>query len=535
MRLRGLLLASTLLVACSSPGTTTTISPSTLRFDLAADPTTLNPLFEHPDVASVEQQVARLAFEPFVDLDANGRPEPALLAVIPTVANGGISRDGQTIVYRLRSNVRWSDGVAVTSDDVLFTLHAILDSHNPVRSREGYDLIDHAYARDARTVVFHLKHAWAPAVATLFSYGTSAQFALPAHVLRTQMPLARAPFNGAPLVGDGPYTFVAWHRGESLRYVANPHYWRGTPSIPTLDIRIVPEPSTNLVMLESGILDWNLIAPVQRTAVATNATLAFRATPTAVVAGLALNTTHAPLDDVRVRRALAMSIDRVAISQKITLGAYPVTDTLQPRFSWAFDPSVRESSFNPAAADAAFDAAGWRRDRDGMRRKNGVAFHLVYVQFPESMTGTRVAATVQAALHARGIDVTIKSVSNAQLFLPGSHGTLASGNFDLAYVPWTMGADPDDSFVLACRASGNYMRWCNRDVDALEHQALQATEIPKRRAIYAKIAHIVAAQVPVIYLFNARYVYAYRTRLHGFTPNAFLPTWNAWQWRFGRS
>jgi len=113
MRLRGLLLASTLLVACSSPGTTTTISPSTLRFDLAADPTTLNPLFEHPDVASVEQQVARLAFEPFVDLDANGRPEPALLAVIPTVANGGISRDGQTIVYRLRSNVRWSDGVGV--------------------------------------------------------------------------------------------------------------------------------------------------------------------------------------------------------------------------------------------------------------------------------------------------------------------------------------------------------------------------------------------------------------------------------------
>ena len=151
----------------------------------------------------------------------------------------------------------------VTADDVLFTLHAILDPRNPVRSHEGYDLIDRAEARGARTVVFHLKHAWAPAVMTYFSYGFSPQFVLPAHVLRAQAPLARAAFNAAPNVGDGPYRFVSWHRGEGLRYVANPRYWRGKPTVANLDIRTIPDPSTNLLLLRSGSLDWNLLAPAQ--------------------------------------------------------------------------------------------------------------------------------------------------------------------------------------------------------------------------------------------------------------------------------
>lgn len=515
------------LVACSSgPGTS---PPGTLRFNLAADPSTLNPLFLHPDAASVEQQVARLAFEPFIDLDENGRAVPALLSEIPSLANGGVSADGRTITYRLRPQVRWSDGVPVTSDDVLFTLQAILDPANPVRSHEGYDLIDRAVAKGPHTVVFHLKHAWAPAVMTYFSYGTSPQFVLPAHVLRKQKPLAQAPFNANPSVGDGPYTFVSWRRGESLRYEANPRYWRGKPAIPVLDVRITPDPSSNLVMLQSGALDWNLIAPVQYAIVAGKRGIAFRTVPTAVVAGLALNTAHAPLDDVRIRRALAMSIDRAAISAKITLGKYPVTDMLQPQFSWAFDRAIHEPAFDPRAADALFDAAGWTRGSDGVRRKDGRTLRLVYVQFPESMTGVRVATTVQAALKDRGVDVSIKSVSNAQLFLPKT-GTLATGGFDLAYVPWTMGADPDDSFVLGCNAASNYMRWCNAQVDGLEQRALASVSQAQRKALYGQIGAIVAREVPVIYLFNADYIYAYRERLHGFAPNAFLPTWNAGAW-----
>ncbi|HKU81608.1 MAG TPA: peptide ABC transporter substrate-binding protein, partial [Candidatus Tumulicola sp.] len=396
---------------CSRPGANGGREPATVRFAIAADPQTLDPLFLHPDAASVEQQLARLVFEPFVDLDARGRPEPALLSVVPTRANGGISADGRTIVYRLRPGVRWSDGRPVGAQDVLFTLAAILDPHNPVRSHEGYDLIDRAWAPNSQTVVFHLKHAWAPAVATYFSYGFSPQFVLPAHVLRGQKPLARAPFNAAPTVGDGPYRFVSWRRGEGLRYAANPLYWRGSPHVASLDVRIVPEPSTNLLFLQTGQLDWNLVAPAQLAVLRGKAGLGFVRVPTAVVAGIAFNTRHAPLDDARVRRAIAMSIDRDAIVRKITLGIYPVTNSLQPRFSWAYDPAVREPAYDPRRADALFAAAGWHRGSDGMLGKGGRRLELEYVQFPESTTGVRVATAIQAELQQRGIDVAVKSVS----------------------------------------------------------------------------------------------------------------------------
>jgi peptide/nickel transport system substrate-binding protein len=285
-------------------------------------------------------------------------------------------------------------------------------------------------------------------------------------------------------------------------------------------------------MLRSGQLDWNLIAPVQQATLAGARGIAFNAVPTAVVAGLILNTAHPPLNDVRVRRALAMAIDRAGISNKITLGRYPVTNVIQPQFSWAYDPSIRQPAYDPAAADALFDDAGWRRSgANGMRQKNGKPFSLVYVQFPESMTGVRVATAVQAELRARGLDVEVKSVSNAQLFLPSSRGgTLASGQFDLAYVPFTMGSDPDDSSVLSCGGPSNYMRYCNPKVDALEKQALSSASQPQRKRLYAQIGRIVAADVPILYLFNADYIYAYRKQLSGFQPNAFLPTWNAAQW-----
>jgi peptide/nickel transport system substrate-binding protein len=502
----------------------------TVRFDLAADPRNLDPLFITPDASSVEQQVDRLVFEPFIDLDARGRPQPALLREIPTRRNGGVSADGRTIRYVLRAGVEWSDGWPVTAQDVLFTLRAILDPRNPVRSHEGYDLIDAAYARGPRTVIVHLKRAWAPAVASFFSYGLAPQFVLPAHVLRAQLPLARAAFNAAPTVGDGPYRFLSWKRGEGLRYAANPRYWRGRPAVAELAVRTIPDPSTNLLLLQSGSLDWNLIAPAQLPVVRGDSNLGFRVVPTAVVAGLAFNTAHAPLEDVRVRRALAMSIDRGAISRKITLGFYSVTNMIQPQFSWAFDPSVREPSYDPAGADRLFDRAGWRRDADGLRRRNGAPLHLTYVQFPETATGVRVATAVAAELHERGVDITIKAVSNAALFLPRT-GVLAAGTFDLAYVPWTMGADPDDSAVLACGAPSNYMRWCDRQVERLEQAALATIDLSARKRLYRKIGQIVAEQVPVLYLFNASYIYVYRKRLHGFAPNAFVPTWNAYEWR----
>jgi peptide/nickel transport system substrate-binding protein len=286
--------------------------------------------------------------------------------------------------------------------------------------------------------------------------------------------------------------------------------------------------------LQSGTLDYNLVAPAQWAALAqSNPELRDVTSPTALIAGIALNLAHPPLDDPRVRRALAAAIDRANISAKITLGRYPVADSDRPRFSWAYDPAIREPAYDPASADRALDAAGWARGPGGMRRKAGKPLALTYVQFPETATGVRAALAVQRELYDRGIDVTIKSISNAQLFLPArENGTLALGRFDLAYVPWAMGADPDDRFLLGCSAGAkNYMRYCNPAVDRLEDRAAAEPARARRKAMYAEIDRMVARDVPIVYLFNPTYVYAYGPHLAGFAPNAFVPTWNAYAWR----
>ncbi|MDB5070776.1 MAG: putative Extracellular solute-binding protein family 5 [Candidatus Eremiobacteraeota bacterium] len=503
---------------------------STVRFALAADPQSLDPLFAHVDANSVEQQVARLAFEPFIDIDERGAPVPVLLDRVPTVEDGGVSRDGRVITYRLRAGVRWQDGVPVTAHDVVWTLHAILDNRNAVRSRAGYDRVAKAEEVDGRTVRVTLKEPWAPAVATLFSYGTAPQYVLPAHVLEKEPNLEQSAFSSHP-VGNGPYRLVSWARGDHLVYEASPSYWRGVPKVARLDIRIVPDPGTNFTLLQSGGLDWNLLSPAQRESLGKPAALAFRTVPLALIAGIAINTTHPPLDDVRVRRALAASIDRASISRKITFGRYPVVDTAQSLGSWARDPSVHQPAYDPAAADRLLDTAGWKRGADGERAKDGKPLAFTYVQFPESATGVRVATVVQSELGARGMKIAIKALSNVQLFLPKSQGgALANGAFDLAYVPWAMGADPDDSFLLACGGYANYMRWCDKDVDALERRAVVAPSRAERKRLYAQIERRVADAVPIVYLFNPSYSYAYRTALHNFWPNGFDPTWDAYRW-----
>jgi peptide/nickel transport system substrate-binding protein len=94
-----------------------------------------------------------------------------------------------------------------------------------------------------------------------------------------------------------------------------------------------------------------------------------------------------------------------------------------------------------------------------------------------------------------------------------------------------MGADPDDRFLYGCSgAAKNYMRYCDAGVQRLEGEALATPDRARRREAYRAIDRIVARDVPVVYLFNPSYVYAYRKRLHGFAPNAFSPTWNAYDW-----
>jgi len=214
-----------------------------LRIVNIQEPDTLDP------IVGAEQIDADLAFlwgGFFFDWSDRNEFVPDLATDMPTLRNGGISPDGKTIVYHLRRRVRWHDGAPFGADDVIFTWHAIMNKNNNVPNTVGYDLITAIDKRDDYTVAVHLRHAYAPFVATFFAPSANPYPVLPAHLLAKYPNINQVPFNSRP-VGTGPFEVERWQRAarsvferirttgggirSSLRY--------GTPPFPTR-IRSLP-------------------------------------------------------------------------------------------------------------------------------------------------------------------------------------------------------------------------------------------------------------------------------------------------------
>lgn len=498
-----------------------------ITFNLSEDPHSLNPILARSDD---ERQIAHLMFDLLLDVDDRGQLIPALALAVPTRHNGGISPDGRTIVYHLRNDVRWQDGQPLTAADVIFTWQAIVNPDNDVPSTRGYDLVDLVFAPDPYTVVVRLKHAWAPAVATLFSYGTNPMPILPAHLLQNESNLRHSDFNLHP-IGSGPYKLLRWDRDNQLVFGANASYFRGKPKTPRIVAQIVPDTNTTLTLLRSGQLDWSLQSPAQRLALGSNLGLRFTYVLFSGFGAIAFNCRRSPFNDVRVRTAVAMAIDRTRLSAGITGGQYAVTDSDQPSFSWAHDAAAKLPGFDPRGADRRLDAAGWRRGADGMRRRDGRLLALTFTTFPEGDTAVRTAEYVQQMLRERGIDVSVKKVTVAQFYLPASEGgVLMSGRYDLAYMVWRTGLDPDDSELVTCRGPANYAGYCDRELDAIEAQALVAQSTSLRRRLYFAVQQRLAEQVPYDFLYAPRYSYALQPDLSGFNPTPFSATWDSYSW-----
>lgn len=160
----------------------------TLRMATSLGPNTLNPFLS---TQQVEALVQAFALDPLIATDEKGRDVPILAAAVPTLENGGISRDGLTITYKLRHNVRWQDGAPFTSRDVAFSYRAIMNPATTVSTRHGYDEVARVDTPDAYTAVFRLKRPFAPAVHTFFAHSDAPYYILPAHLLEKYHDLNR--------------------------------------------------------------------------------------------------------------------------------------------------------------------------------------------------------------------------------------------------------------------------------------------------------------------------------------------------------
>ena len=453
---------------------------------LPLEPQSLNPLLlEGPQAYAVSE----LLYSYLTNYDADGNMVPDVALQVPTTANGGVSADGTRITFHLRHGVRWQDGAPLTASDVVFTYHAVMNPSNDIPERFGYDKIIAISAPDSSTVVIRLKTPYAPIV-PLFFGGDSNYPILPAHLLAKYASLNSVPFDQQP-VGSGPYMLKQWARGDRLVLTANPHYYRGKPAIAQLVLPFRHDESTIVNELMTGEIDAAFSLDASRISLLkTLPRHRIVVTPNPYFYALGFNVTDPALQDVTVRRAIAMAIDRDAIVRKVSHGMYDPKTGLRGLFTWAYDPGADRIAYNPGLA------------RQLLRGKH-LRLQLI---FPAGSDITAQLATAIAASEtAVGIDVTLKRYLR-EVYV-ANDGPVMQGRYQLSLYDYHSNYDPDASWLLACdqRSPGgfNEARYCNPVMDRAFVNATSVYDRPARRRVYRGVQQAVVRDMPYFFLAQA--------------------------------
>jgi peptide/nickel transport system substrate-binding protein len=365
---------------------------------------------------------------------------------------------------------------------------------------------------------------------------------LPAHLLAGKHDLNRDPYNAAP-VGLGPYKLVTWDRGSQIIVAADSHYFRGRPAIPRIEIQIVPDPNTLETLWKTGAIDF-IVGRVQlgRTfldALRTRSDARVVLKPHYEFDYVLLNLTRPPLDDVRVRRAVALGVDRTRIMRNLDGELWVPGDSDRLPGQFAYDASIVQPKYDPAAAGRLLDAAGWRLGTDGIRTKGGRPLALEFVATTESKSTGKFGLFAQQDLAKLGIRVDLKSYNYNQIWASrADHGIFQSGRFDLTYSGWQPNLVADHSYLFRCDArppnGDNFGGICDPQIERAAREELDATDPAHEAAGDRAITRQLVAQTDLIFLgFNQEAV-SYRADLEGVVPSVTgQHLWNVWAWHYG--
>lgn len=500
---------------CASPGPGPTVVPLTVF--VAEDPSSLDTILNTPYGWQLGPLIQGYLFL----VDERGRLVPDRALALPTRANGGISEDGTTIVYRIRTG-RWSDGAPFDARDVAFTVAALRNPRTNVPDRSTVDQIVQVTVPRPDRLVVRLRRPSAPFVSEFLTLGADDPFAiLPRHVASGAADLNRSSLDAAP-VGLGPFRLRAWHRGERLEFERNPFYWRGPAGLDRLTVLVEPDAETRLLQARRGNLDLTLISGLQVDDAARDGLPVVRAT-TNIVDFLQFNLRRlAALRDPAVRRAIAEALDRRRLDAEVYRGLEAPTDT------GSLDPSVASAAVLPP-----FDPAAARRILGPLHLNVELAIAGKW------RSSASAAVQIAAQLAAAGLETTLHSYSENQFWGPKSAGgVLESGTFDLSLTSWSPSLDPDRSYLFGCDAvppgGGNAGGYCDPAFDAAEAAGAATYDPAARIRAYRRAQALLVRDLPVVPLGFERSAYVVSRRFLNFKPNVLgRDYWNAWEWRIG--
>jgi peptide/nickel transport system substrate-binding protein len=506
--------------------------PGHFVYGQAQDIKSLNPMLA---TSAAALDLSMFLFSWAVRYDERSQPHPDALRELPTVENGDVSKDGLTLKYKLRPNIYFHDNVQLTCRDLKFTWRAVMNPANNDITQDGYRDIKDIDCADPLVALIHMKRVYAPFLQELWGVNGNAPI-LPAHILEkyndAKGSFNTAPFQSAP-VGSGPFSFVRWARASQVELKAFDRFYLGKPKLDTVIYKIVPDDNTLVNELRTHEIDMAIHVSANVWPQLQNIPgVIAKAVPVFTYDHIDFNLRRPIFVDVRVRRALAMGIDRKSILKKIAHSLGDLTDTaLSPQNSWGWTNDTPHYDYDPAKAAALLDAAGWKVGPDGIRVQNGVRFAFNYSTQTESQNGKAIEDEVQSMWHALGADVSVKNVPTAQFFDNTASGTLQGGHYDVAGFAWGGAADPDDSAIYSghnlAPKGQNALFWSDPVVTAAMDDELSTVDRKRRLADFKIEQRHFAGDVPSIVLYYRREAEAYNSDLKGYVSSPVIsPFWN---------
>ena len=441
-----------------------------------------------------------------------------------------VSKDGLTYTFHLRDGVKFhtTDYFTPTrdfnADDVLFTFNRLLDANSPFRkaypSESPYftdmglnTTIKNVEKLDNHTVQFNLNNVDASFVQNLamsFASVQSAEYA--AQLLKE----GKAEEINQKPVGTGPFVFKRYQKDSQIRYVANKQYWKPEDvKLDNLVFAITPDAAARLQKLKAGECQVSgYPRPSDIEIMKQDPNLRVLQQAGFNLGFLAYNVTHPPLDQLKVRQALDMAIDKPAIIKAVYQSAGQLAQNALPPAQWCYDPTIKDAPYDPTKARALLKEAG-------VAPGTTINLWAMTVQRASNPNARMSAQMIQQDWAKVGIKANIISYEWGEYIKRAKNG-----EHDAMIYGWTGdNGDPDNwlGVLYSCAAvkGSNYAKWCNPAYDKLVQQAKVSNDREQRIKWYQQAQKILKEQVPITPIANSTVFQPLRKEVQNFKISPF--------------
>lgn len=433
------------------------------------------------------------------------------LSVDPDAADRWkVSQDGKTWTFHIRDGIKFHDGSPLTASDAKFSLERAISKDS--NFGDSFTLVESIKAPDASTVVVTLKKPWASFLAYVSLYTAS--------IVPEKLVTAQGKDFWEKPVGSGPYTFVEWVKNDHVTLKKNPNYWQKPyPYVDELRFDVLTDDNTRMLKLRGGELDIatnvppNQVQPLKGTK-----GLVIALFPQLRFDFVYPNHAKKPFDDVRVRQALNLVVDRQAILKSVLFGYGKVaTSMLPPMLYW--NDQLKPYALNVNRAKALMKEAG---------HASGFSTEVLIISGDNQ--ASQIATILKDELKAINVDLKITVLEAAAV-----RTRRKAGDFQMIKGYYTSDViDPDELIAFGIDyAGGAVAKWMGFKDDRLSQlAAAAAVEInPQKRKTLIfdvqKIAYERAAVIPLFYADNRTALWDY---VHDFKqlPTANYRLWETW-------